>query len=150
MAKAKYNEIYHDLKEKIENGQYNYADMLPSENELTQVYDCSRNTLRRALALLTREGYTQPIHGRGVRVIYTPHKQHDFILNSSIEGLYQIATKSGFKVTNQVLTFTEIIADERLSKKQILKWGQNCILSSDCVPLMTFLRWWIIRCSERV
>lgn len=141
MAKAKYNEIYHDLKEKIENGQYDYADMLPSENELTQVYDCSRNTLRRALALLTREGYTQPIHGRGVRVIYTPHKQHDFILNSSIEGLYQVATKSGFKVTNQVITFTEMIADERLSKKTDFEVGTELyfiqrLRSIDDIPKM--------------
>ena len=49
MPKAKYAEIYKDLKRKIETGEYEFQELLPSENTLVQEYDCSRNTIRRAI-----------------------------------------------------------------------------------------------------
>ena len=42
MPKAKYAEIYKDLKRKIETGEYEFQELLPSENTLVQEYDCSR------------------------------------------------------------------------------------------------------------
>ena len=50
MPKAKYDQIYRDLKEKIETEVYSYQEMLPSEHMLVREYGCSRNTVRRALA----------------------------------------------------------------------------------------------------
>ncbi|WP_233435106.1 GntR family transcriptional regulator [[Ruminococcus] lactaris] len=40
-------------KEKIESGEYSYQDLLPSENTMVTIYDCSRNTIRRAVSELT-------------------------------------------------------------------------------------------------
>jgi len=155
MPKSKYQEIYNDIKNKIETSVYDYENMLPSENELIQVYDCSRNTLRRALSLLTSEGYIQPIHGRGVRVIYTPKKRQNLTSNT-IEGLNQVASKNGFKVTNNVITFTEMEIDERLAAKTdfelntkvyfiqrlryldgVAKMVDNTLLRKDLVPGLT-------------
>lgn len=70
MPKARFESIYLDLKEKIQQGQYEYQSFLPSENELVAVYSCSRNTVRRALQMLADEGFVQPLHGKGVRVIW--------------------------------------------------------------------------------
>ena len=50
MPRSIYESIYRDLKLKIEDGTYEYQEMLPSEHSLIQVYDCSRNTVRRAIA----------------------------------------------------------------------------------------------------
>ena len=50
MPKAKYDEIYAELKAALEKGEYPYGTLLPSENALVNQYDCSRNTVRRALA----------------------------------------------------------------------------------------------------
>ena len=69
MAKAKYENIFKDLKEKIESEEYEYQSILPSENILVGTYECSRNTVRRALAGLSEIGYVQAINGVGVRVI---------------------------------------------------------------------------------
>ena len=69
MAKAKYENIFKDLKEKIEFEEYEYQSILPSENILVGTYECSRNTVRRALAGLSEIGYVQAINGVGVRVI---------------------------------------------------------------------------------
>ena len=56
MPKSKYEWIYKDLKEKIENGSYVFQELLPSENLLIQFYDCSRNTVRRAIGRLVTDG----------------------------------------------------------------------------------------------
>lgn len=124
MPKSIYEDIFEDLKKRIENNEYEYATLLPSENELTKIYNCSRNTLRRAISMLTNIGYTQPIHGRGVNIIYTPSKpnQH-FSGMSSLEGLCQAASEQGFTVTNNVITFTELVVDEHLSKKSGFEVG---------------------------
>ena len=80
MPKAKFESIYKDLKQKIEADEYHYQDFLPSENTLVTVYGCSRNTIRRAVSELTEQGYVQPLHGKGVRIIYQPVDQAAFTL----------------------------------------------------------------------
>lgn len=118
MPKSIYEEIFQDLKDKIETRKYQYGTLLPSENELTKTYHCSRNTLRRAVAKLTAIGYTQPIHGKGVHIIYNqtrfPQSFFDF---NSIKGLGQAAREHGFTVTNKILNFTELTVNKQLSEK---------------------------------
>ena len=157
MPKAVYENIFQDLKKKIETQEYNYKTLLPSENELTKIYHCSRNTLRRAISKLTSIGYTQPIHGKGVHIIYTPQRQkHQFFDLNSIEGLCQAGSKHGFIVDNHVITFTELTIDKRLSEKSgfaentevyfiqrlryvdgIAKMIDNTLLRKDLVPGLT-------------
>lgn len=72
MSSTKYLAIYQDLKEMILNGTYAYDTLLPSEHECTQIYDASRNTIRRAMKKLEEDGLTLSRHGYGVRVIYQP------------------------------------------------------------------------------
>ena len=69
MPKAKYEGIYRSIKKRIEAQDYPYQSLLPSENTLIEEYDCSRNTVRRAIAELVADGYVQAMQGRGVRVI---------------------------------------------------------------------------------
>ena len=57
MPAAKYDAIYRDLREEIENQRYEYQSMLPSEHQLIRHYGCSRNTVRRALQQLAEDGY---------------------------------------------------------------------------------------------
>lgn len=71
MPRAIYEFIYKDLKQKIEHNEFDYQELLPSENMLIQTYNCSRNTLRRAIRFLVMDGYVQTIQGKGVRNIYS-------------------------------------------------------------------------------
>ena len=80
MPKARYEEIYKDLKQKIETDVFAYQELLPSENTLIQTYNCSRNTLRRAVGRLVTDGYVQTIQGKGVRNIYQPVAQTAFTI----------------------------------------------------------------------
>ena len=93
MPKAKYDHIYKDLKEKIETEYYAYQEMLPSENTLVGIYSCSRNTVRRALAELTADGYVQPMHGKGVRNIFQPVEQTAFTVGG-IESFKESAARN--------------------------------------------------------
>ena len=72
MPKSIYEDIYRDLKQKIENNTFSYQELLPPENNLIQIYGCSRNTLRRAVALLVNDGYVQTMQGK-VSAIFISH-----------------------------------------------------------------------------
>lgn len=116
MPKAKFESIYKDLKQKIESDEYHYQDLLPSENTMVSIYDCSRNTIRRAIAELTEDGYVQPLHGKGVRIIYQPVDQAAFTIGG-IESFKESAIRNHRERHTEIIQFTEITADERLSKR---------------------------------
>lgn len=122
MPKAKYDQIYRDLKEKIETEVYSYQEMLPSEHMLVREYGCSRNTVRRALAELTADGYVQPMHGKGVRNIFRPVEQAAFTVGG-IESFKESSARNKRKGTTQVLQFAEIIADEKIEKRTGFRKG---------------------------
>ena len=61
MPKAKFEAIFHDLRQRIEEGQYPFQSLLPSENQLTELYSCSRNTIRRATSGLAELGYVRNV-----------------------------------------------------------------------------------------
>lgn len=116
MPKAKYDYIYRDLKEKIESDFYTYQEILPSEHTLINEYNCSRNTVRRAIAELTAEGYVQPMHGKGVRNIFQPVEQTSFTVGG-IESFKESAVRNHQKASTKIILFAEITADEKISKK---------------------------------
>lgn len=116
MPKAKFEYIYKDLKEKIETGEYPYQELLPSENTMVAIYNCSRNTIRRAVSELAEKGYVQPLHGKGVRIIYQPVDQAAFVIGG-IESFKESAIRNHRSRSTRVVQFTEITADARLSAK---------------------------------
>ncbi|MEK4223490.1 trehalose operon repressor [Bacillus sp. FSL W8-0116] len=72
MRNNKYRQIYQELADKIQNGVYKPMETLPSENELCELYDTSRETIRKALNLLAQNGLIQKIRGKGSIVLDTP------------------------------------------------------------------------------
>jgi GntR family trehalose operon transcriptional repressor len=71
MSHNKYGQIYQELADKIQNGVYKPMETLPSENELCELYDTSRETIRKALNLLAQNGLIQKIRGKGSIVLDT-------------------------------------------------------------------------------
>lgn len=116
MPKAKYDEIYLDLKGAVESGAYPYGELLPSENTLITQYGCSRNTIRRALAGLGEDGYVQPIHGKGVRVIYQPAGRASFTVGG-IESFQETARRNQLKVVTKVIRFETVTVDRALAER---------------------------------
>lgn len=65
----KFYDIYLDLKCKIEKHEYTTGSLLPSEKLLSEKYGVSRETTRKALALLLENGYIQKKQGKGSIVL---------------------------------------------------------------------------------
>ena len=124
MPLTRFDAIYRDLKKKIEDGEYPVQSLFPSEHELTSVYDCSRATLRRALARLIERGYIQSGQGRRVRVIYQPASQHEFMIGG-IESFKEVAARNHFRTETRVIRFTESLVDEKTAAKTGLAPGSE-------------------------
>ena len=122
MPKAKYYSIYRDLKEKIENDEYEYQGIFPSENTLVQEYDCSRNTIRRAVAELVADGYVQTSQGKGVRVIYQPRPQSQYSLGK-IESFKEASLRNHQEVHTRVVLFTELLVDGHIADRTPFEVG---------------------------
>ncbi|KKE78255.1 trehalose operon repressor [Oceanobacillus caeni] len=69
MSRKKYLVIYHDLVDKIQTNVWPKNSLLPSEHDLSEMYQTSRETIRKALNLLAQNGYIQKVQGKGSVVI---------------------------------------------------------------------------------
>lgn len=114
MPRSKFGDIYRDLKNKIEQGEYPYQSLVPSENTLVTVYNCSRNTVRRALAGLIETGYVQAIQGKGVRVLYRPAAKPSFTLGR-MESFQETAARCRTNYQTRVVHFSMTQMDSALA-----------------------------------
>lgn len=60
-----YRKVYETLRRHIEKEFYSEGDILPSENELCAVHKVTRPTIRKALDMLTNEGFIKKRQGLG-------------------------------------------------------------------------------------
>jgi GntR family transcriptional regulator len=68
-----YSQLAAILRRRIESGDLARLDPLPSETTLTQEYGVSRDTVRRAVAVLRDEGLVFTVAQRGTYVGPRPH-----------------------------------------------------------------------------
>ncbi len=122
MAKTKYDQIYAELRARIEQQEYGFQELLPSENTLVKEYGCSRNTVRRAIGRLADEGYVQSLHGKGVRIIYQPGQLSEFML-SGIESLKEAVARNQKEYRTKVVCFAELTVDQRISARTTFPVG---------------------------
>lgn len=124
MPYMKYDAIYKSLLGAIESGEYPYGGMLPSEHQLIGKYDCSRNTVRRAIARLAEEGYVQSVHGKGVQVIYQIRAHTQFAIGA-IETMKEAAERNGMTLRTELIGFEEKVVDEAFSEKTGFPVGEE-------------------------
>lgn len=65
----KYQIIYKDLEKAIHEQKYQVGDFLPTEQELVQSYQVSRDTIRKALTLLVEEGLVKKFMALVLRLL---------------------------------------------------------------------------------
>lgn len=63
-----YSQLKNLIVEKIENGEFAENDQIPSEQELCELYNISRPTVRQAICELTNNGYLYKEKGKGTFV----------------------------------------------------------------------------------
>ncbi len=103
--------MHHDLQEQIRRGELRAGDRVPSENRLAEAYQVSRQTVRKALAILEQEGAIYAVHGKGTFVserVRPEHKSHniavvttylsDYIFPRVIQGIDEVLTAQGYSI----------------------------------------------------
>ncbi|MFB1049791.1 trehalose operon repressor [Paraliobacillus sp. JSM ZJ581] len=119
----KYFVIYQEIAKQIEEGRWKSEQLLPSENELKDTYQTSRETIRKALNLLSQNGYIQKVRGKGSVVI--PRNKYDFPV-SGLVSFKELADKMGSKPKTTVeklslVTSTNFIKQQlQLSSNQAI------------------------------
>lgn len=68
----RYRRLYEILRKHINEGIYKEGDLLPSENELCQLYGMTRPTVRQALSCLSNDGFIRKHQGKGSIVQHPP------------------------------------------------------------------------------
>lgn len=133
--KSKYYELMEELKQRIIDGVYKPGEKLPSENELSSTYHVSRQTVRKAIEILTNAGYVYAEHGRGTfcsELVRHTKQSHniavvttylsDYIFPRVIKGIDEVFTEQGYSIilknTNNSRT-NEARCLEELLKKDI-------------------------------
>lgn len=80
--------LYHQLKEiireHIQSGEWNPGDKIPSENQICEKYNISRNTAKKALEDLVQDGLLKRIQGKGTFVAKP-------VLEQSLTGFYSFS-----------------------------------------------------------
>jgi GntR family transcriptional regulator len=71
-----YEQLAAFLREMIRSGELSHLDPLPSEARLSQEYDISRDTVRRAIGVLVDEGLAFTVRRRGTFVGPRPSGSH--------------------------------------------------------------------------
>ena len=127
MSSTKYLAIYEDLKEQILNGTYAYDSLLPSEHECTQIYDASRNTIRRAMKKLEEDGLTLSRHGYGVRVIYQPLVSLGYDYRP-LEAFCDFGRRHHLKVHTKLMIHKQIVVDPDIAAQSGFSLGLPLIL----------------------
>ncbi|MGH2707293.1 MAG: GntR family transcriptional regulator [Actinomycetota bacterium] len=69
-----YRQVFDALREAIQRGDYDPLEKLPTEHQLADFYGVSRDTMRRALAELSREGWVDIVRPIGTFVRSRPAK----------------------------------------------------------------------------
>ncbi len=103
-----YKRLYELLRKHINEGVYREGDLLPSENDMCNVYGLTRPTVRQALSELVRDGYIVKQQGKGSIVRKMP--QGIGIL--SVSG-----TTSALKNKN--------LKTEIIEKPRIIPWPES-------------------------
>ena len=106
----KYYKMHHDLEKQIHRGELRAGDRVPSENQLAAAYQVSRQTVRKALAILEQEGYIYAIGRQDFLIKHiTPHglsdgyilKKIDSVMHLEISGQYEKKIEKLYSKKNQ-------------------------------------------------
>ncbi|KGA97481.1 GntR family transcriptional regulator [Alkalihalobacillus alcalophilus ATCC 27647 = CGMCC 1.3604] len=101
MKRNKFKLIYEHLKNDIQQGFYQKNDYLPSEHELVESFQASRETIRKALKLLSEHGYIQKIQGKGSLVLNNPKIQFPV---TGLVSFKELAKSIGNKSKTEVIS----------------------------------------------
>ncbi|MEH7014239.1 trehalose operon repressor [Neobacillus niacini] len=118
----KYQIIFNTIVDQIKSGEIPPNTLLPSENELKEQYETSRETIRKALNLLAQNGYIQKVRGKGSIVIDI--NKFDFPV-SGLVSFKELADKMEKKPRTIVNELSLIFKPDAYIKQQLQLSGKD-------------------------
>lgn len=115
IATPLYQQLERNLREEIENGSRPVGSRFPTENELSQQYNVSRVTVRKALSELSEQGYLERKSGKGTFVAEKKFQRGI----SGVIGFSDLCKLSGVKPGAKTIK----IALEDPSEKEVESMG---------------------------
>lgn len=120
--------LYFQLKElimtEIKNGNYKGEDLIPTEKELSDMYQISRTTVRQAITELVQEGWLYRKKSKGTFVA-KPKINQDFV--QTLESFNDQIMRSGRTPFTELLEFKVVKAPEEVAEKLLLKADDRVI-----------------------
>lgn len=114
----KYIKIYDELANLIQEGKIQAHTKLPSEHELAAKYDATRETIRKALNLLSEHGYIQKVRGKGSIVLDV--KKFEFPV-SGLVSFKELSTKLGQRAKTNLIHLDLVMPDDYLKDQLKIK-----------------------------
>lgn len=129
----KYEQIVFWIRQQIEQGGLAQGDRIPSENEMMDRFQVSRQTVRRALELLTEEGVVEGRRGSGTYVSVNTRRYtgkevrievmltfvDTYIFPSMVRGIESVLSREG--CTLQITVTDNAVEKERMLLKELLR-----------------------------
>ena len=115
-----YIQIGEMILKDIKGGKYISGNKLPSEQELSEIYDASRGTIRKALNNLMQDGHIETIHGKGS---YVTGKKISSPIAQQLVSIEETLLEQNLKYVTKVLKKQVVNADESL--RSYLQIGKN-------------------------
>lgn len=99
-----YLEVADKIKADIFSGKYPVGSMLPTENELEELFDVSKITVRKAIELLASDEYVQKKSGKGTTVL----SDRPYNKLSRADSFTQILETSNFDVQKLMIDVSRV------------------------------------------
>ncbi len=136
-VQTKYQSLINYINSQIESGGFRPGDKLPSENELSENFHISRQTVRKAIGLLEEEGIVRRVKGSGTYLSFDRRENLEqknsiavvttyvdsYIFPKTIQGIEKVLFESGYSVqisfTNNMLEREKSILEDIISRDDV-------------------------------
>lgn len=117
----KYHQLFELIRQKIEEGEWQPYQSIPSERDLVDLYNVSRVTVRQALENLALQGYVFREHGKGTFVSPPKLQQNIQLLNSFSEDMQSRGLAPGQKI----LRFEKMTPSAKIAERLEIEPGKK-------------------------
>src|SRR5690554_6426334 len=127
--------LYYQLKEtilsEIKKENYKKGDAIPTEKELSEIFDISRTTVRQPVKELVNEGWLYRVKSKGT-FVSSPKINQNFV--QSIESFNDEIRNSGRVPRTELIDFNVLVPPEDIAKELGIKPDEQAI----CVHRIRF------------
>lgn len=139
-----YSQLESILKNRIEHGEFNKGDFLPTEKMLMDQYGVSRVTVRQAMAALTQNHYIKSTRGIGTEVIYEKIDEHMKRVISFTDEMKQhnITMETSYCKMEKITPSTQVATALQIPKTEMCYCltRVRCVNGSPLVYTITYLK----------